>query len=849
MNFFRNIHNKKLFLGIFCLFLLIHCIIFRRIIFETPSIIRGESTIARDELIPFFNFDSQFFDQIKGGISELTLTDEIRLSYSFWTAWVRYNPILPFALILLNTISAFVLFLSVYLINLNFYKNKKYIFLTSFLGALVVHLILLYSKVTHFYTLIFGFSLFALAVSLLLKSIFFQNKFSAKDTILISALVLFNPAIHYHVLFYLTFVFIIIVNYFLLKERYLNFLRENIKNLLSIVFFSLVPYLFLILYISNVGSVQISDSIPVNYWSIVYSSTPISHLLSLDLASPIDVFKYGSYLTPIARYSNLLLLLVIFGLIIFYRKKFSDSQKNFLKVLSATFFLSLFMAIGYEYSFSFHGILAGMMKLLSSAHNLLADIFERLVNATFQILRFPQRFTFVTLYVIAILISISLGIFANNYKRRFKVLAILAIVVIPFFSSYDYLSLISSGNFSSFLEPLRIPDDLKEIKKQVQEEPGKVFILPTLESGRNLVIDGKRYNFIDKFLIYYLNTPTFYYGTSSQVKNKVYTSLVYQGILDQESWWEEILNQSLDIEYILQPKTERRESGIVYLPSIDLFSQVALDSSKFYGKVYSGDNFNLYKRIKPFVSEDSVLVDMGYSGIQSGIASLKKYDDKLYFPLDVNSFISSPEEKFIVTDNPERTYYEILSEDRDIVRVLPSAKLIPFTSSLISSSFYTNLPLSFSTLIDATNPYNFIRRPVYDVVNLNTAQFIATTNNTIPISFNFNLSEGDYYLYLRASSPVDQLKGKINKLEEVNLFKIDNLNQRSLNFTYFRTKDKVHITSGSIEFLSPDSSSLITESLIFVPEDLVFQNTEDNLGSTKINFSPTLNSLVFKLNK
>ena len=68
-----KIHRGYFWL-IFGLILLFHLLTFREVLFSIPSIWQGEEVLVREELVPFFDFQTQFFDQILGEQSELTST-------------------------------------------------------------------------------------------------------------------------------------------------------------------------------------------------------------------------------------------------------------------------------------------------------------------------------------------------------------------------------------------------------------------------------------------------------------------------------------------------------------------------------------------------------------------------------------------------------------------------------------------------------------------------------------------------------------------------------------------------------------------------------------------------------
>src|SRR5688572_22887915 len=99
---YLNTRPRLLYAIIFTIFLGVHVFIFRDIVAAIPDIWRGGATIVREELVPFFDFGNQFFSD---KTSALTDSEEVRVTYSFWTSWVRHYAVLPIALVILNTIS------------------------------------------------------------------------------------------------------------------------------------------------------------------------------------------------------------------------------------------------------------------------------------------------------------------------------------------------------------------------------------------------------------------------------------------------------------------------------------------------------------------------------------------------------------------------------------------------------------------------------------------------------------------------------------------------------------------------------------------------------------------------
>lgn len=162
-------HPRLTYVFIGLLFLLIHIFIFRDVIAAIPSVFKGDASIVREELVPFFDFKTQFWGE---GTSALTSSEEVRVSYSFWTAWVRQNNILPFAIVILNALSAFILFYAFHRIGRYIYKKSLFGIVSAFLAALLIHTVLLYAKMAHFYVLIIGFSIERIVIPLICFMVF-----------------------------------------------------------------------------------------------------------------------------------------------------------------------------------------------------------------------------------------------------------------------------------------------------------------------------------------------------------------------------------------------------------------------------------------------------------------------------------------------------------------------------------------------------------------------------------------------------------------------------------------------------------------------------------------------------
>ena len=71
---------------IFIFFILLNIIIFRVPLTHTPQIMEGTEVLSAEELVPIFNFKTQFTDLLLNNYSDLTSDNTSRLRYSFYTS-------------------------------------------------------------------------------------------------------------------------------------------------------------------------------------------------------------------------------------------------------------------------------------------------------------------------------------------------------------------------------------------------------------------------------------------------------------------------------------------------------------------------------------------------------------------------------------------------------------------------------------------------------------------------------------------------------------------------------------------------------------------------------------------
>lgn len=821
--------TKWLYWLIALFLLLLHVFIFRDVIAAIPSILSGDSSIVREELVPFFQFGSQFWGD---GTSALTSSEEVRVSYSFWTAWVRYYQILPFALIIMNALSAFILFYAFHRIGRHIYKKLLFGMMAALIAALLIHTILLYAKIAHFYVLIIGFSMFALSLSLFLEQLFFKTRLQAKNVIAVSLLTLFNPAIHYHVIFYVVAVLIILIH--LLFTRIMNnqffwkYAKRSLIYFLIISLLSFVPYVVYIFLSTPSSSTDISTQIPVNYWMIYYASLSLPFIFSLDTAGHLDLIRHGNYLAPIPRFGSMIVLFLIAGLFIFKRwRPLHIVSKVFIMTLFGVMMFAMWMTIGYSENspYSFHKVFGDIAILLSNVGGVVGTTIASGMGTFINILRFPHRFQFIYFYAVGVLFMIALVWLREVFMKKIRPIVAACLVALiglaPLFANVDYRTALLSGDLATFVTPYRIPQDLKTIKQRLStQSTNRLFILPTLESGREVIQDKKSYSFLDKYLIYYLNEPTYYYGVGANTENKAVSYLVYRAIAYNEVWWQDILANDLGITDILVPKhVKPREKGITYLPDIDKKIAQSLSTSIKYEKTYSGQDYELYS-LKTPAAFDAQLVDMQWQETLEHLNSSKLSEGAFLFPLQMRKFMDQPEEKKVLSTSPERTFYNVYAYKHPAQTFIPNSVSLAFSSEYVASSNFTNNALSLSTLYAKQDDYNFLHENVPSLMNLQRPSFVGLTKGEAELDMKVTVpTDGTYRLLLHAGSKNDVIKAKLEGTE-VTLKKLADDQGKKVDYidvSYYYIDVTLKKGQPTLSLQNKNENAIIVDSTTLVP--------------------------------
>lgn len=564
---------KKDYIIVLVGYVLINVVLFHGILLQYPDIIRGDRIVFQEELTPYFNLRTQYFDNIISTYDALVDREEIRTEYYFTTGWVRYYLILPIMLVFLNAVAGYLIWFSANILytkfccrNLTLEEN-----ICIFFSTLPPYLLLMYSKITHFYSLIFGFSIFCLAISMYLA---IMKKRDYKYLIIISILLFLNPAIHYIFLFFP--IAAIITLYFLLLSRFdKTYNKYNIiGQYFSLIFIVLVPKYVLFTILLSTGDVL--QSIPVSYESAkALSIYPFLKNIALESIAPINIILYDSktYLTDKPNYFFILFTALL--PISLFIKSISKNEKIISRISIFLFLIGIVFSLGPHSFLSYYRYIFQLIDL---------PYIGNLFFYYLQVLRTPNRWQFLEYYSMIFPISLVLiwlyhKIMKSSkrnlvYNKVFVLSIIFVIIIIPFTASERYMNTFISGNYNGFLEPYTIPQELKDIKKILEDKKdGRLLVLPP-GSGLILKTDQNNINYAytDAIYIYYFNVPSIEIGYISGQDRRMLGFLVWYSManLDDELFYKLLVDNNVSKIFIHDDARSEYLSIDDYMYNLDI---------------------------------------------------------------------------------------------------------------------------------------------------------------------------------------------------------------------------------------------------------------------------------------
>ncbi len=310
-------------------------------ILAIPDILGGKRILVGDELVPFFNPTSQLLDQARGEYSQLTNGYEFRVRYSFLSTWLRHYQVLPFAVLLVIPSIVWSAYLTTSWFMARVFRSLSThaVYLGTVFPTGLIYMIMVYAKVTHFYTLVLGLMLMSVSAFVMLDALLFRHDRWARRMVLSCLVTLLNPAVHYLILFAL---FLSLTTATLLLGELARWIRRGGPGrlvrvvrrpqesprvgaiarewwssrlprflntttgrcavaMMLLVSVAIVPYGLFVKFIALRGIPNLSETVPGDYYFIRDASVSLVHVLSWDLAGIMDKIQFGDYLAKVPR--------------------------------------------------------------------------------------------------------------------------------------------------------------------------------------------------------------------------------------------------------------------------------------------------------------------------------------------------------------------------------------------------------------------------------------------------------------------------------------------------------------------------------------------------------------------
>lgn len=896
--------TRKIAIIIGVIYFSLSAIMFRNVIANIPLVLSGQAVINGDELVPFFNPQSQLIEQAEGKFNQLTNGYEFRVRYAFLTTWVRYYKVLPFAIVLVIPGITYLAYLvtAAFLARVLTQFSPVKIYILTAAPVLMIFLVMTYAKITHFYTLILGFSLFLVAAVLMTDGLIFPQKKQYKPIIIACLITLFNPAVHYLVLFglymALSVVTLILVDaitvlqngswrniyrwrawkagiqIFRKKWKYL-FVQVRfwrcIGAFLMLAVFTLAPYGAFVKFYALRGVENLSETVPADYYFIQDASISLGHVLAFDMAGIMDKELTGDYLAKEPRWANLVYMALMLIPLLWKRARtqifINEPLRLFMIVVYTNTIFSMWATLGYSdpsWGPTFHRTISAISNYANGTQSVVGDLVTKLLATVVQVLRFPHRFELIMFMMACVLVSIGLiwaedaleqawnarprrptppvknmgktigrafaqivafapgarksqrqrkrhqrGNSPENGRQetggwdwqRVMPIATAMLFLLPLFSVESYRHVFFSGDFDHFLTPYPV-GPLKEVKEYLlQLPPGKTVVLPPTETAKTIVdINGIEHKFIDKFHIYYLDLPSYYYGLTGDSDNKHEFFLLLRAIYYEQPWWLNIA-RDLNLRYIVINKelVANPVGGQEYLREVERILIPEIDRrSEYVRKLFENESYVLYEFTDlPQAGRVPLYIDTDwntYIQILSRRPDLTRYYD-LRYPMVVGDL-----EKFdqltLISSDLHDSMLNLYLKSHPSQFFKPVGTTIAFNSNMISSSYYLS-PMFRLFQFFSDSKYNRLNMITPGLWGTITGGFIGIPR---PTQFRVDVKipeGGQYHLLMRGAASVNELTLKAKFYKEKQYLQ---LGSKPANLGFF---DKRFVFSSARKPLDP----------------------------------------------
>ncbi|MEI6291779.1 MAG: hypothetical protein WCP19_15265 [Chloroflexota bacterium] len=497
------------------------------------------------------------------------------------------------------------------------------------------------------------------------------------------------------------------------------------------------------------------------------------------------------------------------------------------------------------------------MSIISNYANgtrtMVGDLVVSLLATVVQVLRFPHRFEFIMFVMGCLMIPVSLVWIEQelrewaqkelgNYKptlralllkvkeilgilskTRYFPLMITILALVPIFSNTAYTKVFFSGNFSNFLAPYPV-GPLREIKDALlQLPPGKVVFLPPTETAKaEIDINGVAHKFIDKFHIYYLDLPSYYYGLTGDSDNKHEFFLLLRALYYQQPWWVNIA-RDLDLRYIIVNKelVASAVGGQEYLKDVEKVLLPEFDRRSAYVKrLLENESYVLYEFTDlPAAKRVPLFIDTDWSTflqILSRNLELTRYYDLRHS--NVVGDLENYDQLTLVTNDLHTSILNLFEKSHKEMFFRPSSTILAFNPNIISSSYYLS-PMFRLFQFFSDSKYNRLNMITPGLWGTIEGGFIGVPRKTA-FRIDVTLPEaGVYHLLLRGAATKNDLIVSSKLYSDKQFFE---LQSDSINLGFY---DKRMVFTSSRKPLDISTYSA-AELGKLIPSDIVVINSK-----------------------
>ena len=413
-----------------------------------------------------------------------------------------------------------------------------------------------------------------------------------------------------------------------------------------------------------------------------------------------------------------------------------------------------------------------------SSQTSIGDLVLKLTSTIVQVLRFPHRFQLILFMMACMLMPVGLVWIGQEMRNarlarapklaRLSMPMLALVFLVPLFSHWQYRQTFSSGNYINFLAPYPVTA-LREVKNVLKDmPPGKVVVLPPTETAKVIVdSEGIEHKFIDKFHIYYLDLPSFYYGLTGDSDNKFEFFLLLRALYYQQDWWINIA-RDIGIRYIVINKEliGNTVGGAEYLRGIEKLIMPEMDQLTDYLRpLYENDGYAVYEMIDlPKAQRPALWIDTDWNTFIQVLSShpdLSRYYDLRYAP--VSDDLTDFENLTILSDNPMSSSLDLYFKSHQSQFSGPSSSIFAFEPDVIPSSYYLSPMFRlFQFFSDSKwNRLNMITPGLFGTVRGSFVGFPRATQFRIDAKFP---EDGTYRLMMRGAASANSLSVRADTL-------------------------------------------------------------------------------------